>query len=125
MNTLKQKTAGKLSALVSELYPGATLSAYDLAGMLEFPPDPAMGDLALPCFKLSRSLHASPVAIADALAPKMAGGEIARAEAVKGYLNFCIDGAAFSARVLSEIAEKGEKSAKTTENATAREGADF
>ena len=109
MNTLKRKTAGKLSALVSELYPGATLSPDDLAGMLEFPPDPAMGDLALPCFKLSRSLHASPVAIADALAPKMAGGEIARAEAVKGYLNFFVDGAAFSARVLSEIAEKGDK----------------
>ena len=109
MNTLKQKTAGKLSALVAQLYPGAALSPDDLAGMLEFPPDPAMGDLALPCFKLSRSLHASPVAIADALAPKMAGGEIARAEAVKGYLNFFVDGAAFSARVLSEIAEKGDK----------------
>lgn len=109
MNTLKRKTAEKLSALVSELYPGAALSADDLVGMLEFPPDPAMGDLALPCFKLSRSLHASPIAIADALAPRLPGGEIARAEAVKGYLNFFIDGAAFSARVLSEIAEKGDK----------------
>ncbi|MBO6019962.1 MAG: arginine--tRNA ligase, partial [Clostridia bacterium] len=68
MNTLKRKTALKLAALVSELYPGASLSAEELAGMLEFPPDPAMGDLALPCFKLSRSLHASPVQIADALA---------------------------------------------------------
>ena len=74
MNTLKRKTAEKLSALVSEIYPGASLSADDLAGMLEFPPDPAMGDLALPCFKLSRTLHASPVQIADALAPKTAGG---------------------------------------------------
>ena len=109
MNTLKRKTALKLAALVSELYPGASLSAEELAGMLEFPPDPAMGDLALPCFKLSRSLHASPVGIADALAPKMTGDEIARAEAVKGYLNLFVDGAAFSARVLSEIAEKGDK----------------
>ena len=109
MNTLKQKTAEKLAALVSELYPGASLSAEELSGMLEFPPDPAMGDLALPCFKLSRSLHASPVQIADALAPKTAGGEIARAEAVKGYLNLFVDGAAFAKRVVSEIAEKGDK----------------
>lgn len=109
MNTLKRKTALKLAALVSELYPGAALDENELSGMLEFPPDPAMGDLALPCFKLSRSLHASPVQIADALAPKMTGDEIARAEAVKGYLNLFIDGAAFSARVLSEIAEKGDE----------------
>ena len=109
MNTLKQKTAEKLAALVSELYPGASLSAEELSGMLEFPPDPAMGDLALPCFKLSRSLHASPVQIADALAPKTAGGEIARAEAVKGYLNLFVDGAAFARRVVSEIAGKGDK----------------
>ena len=109
MNTLKQKTAEKLAALVSELYPGASLSAEELSGMLEFPPDPAMGDLALPCFKLSRSLHASPVQIADALAPKTAGGEIARAEAVKGYLNLFVDGAAFAKRVVSEIAEQGDK----------------
>ena len=79
MNTLKRKTAGKLSALVAQLYPGAALSPDDLAGMLEFPPDPAMGDLALPCFKLSRSLHASPVAIADALARV----DASRAEAYK------------------------------------------
>jgi len=109
MNTLKQKVAAELADLVSELYPGAALSAAELSGMLEFPPDPAMGDLALPCFKLSRALHASPVQIADALAPKITCGEIARAEAVKGYLNFFIDGAAFARRVVAEIAEKGDK----------------
>ncbi|HEX2066998.1 MAG TPA: arginine--tRNA ligase, partial [Candidatus Thermoplasmatota archaeon] len=31
---------------------------------LESPPDPAMGDLGLPCFPLARALRKSPAAIA-------------------------------------------------------------
>lgn len=35
--------------------------------MLEYPKDSALGDLALPCFKLSKALRASPAVIAEKL----------------------------------------------------------
>ena len=38
---------------------------------LEYPPNPEMGDLALPCFKLSKVLRKSPVMIADSLAESL------------------------------------------------------
>jgi arginyl-tRNA synthetase len=76
--------------------------------MLEYPPDAAMGDLALPCFKLSRVLRAAPPQIAAALADKFTCEEIARTDVAGGYLNFFIDRAAFSARVINTVREEGD-----------------
>jgi arginyl-tRNA synthetase len=109
MITLKKQTAERLAALMREAYPAAEISVDEIIPMLEIPPDPAMGDLALPCFKLSKLLRTSPIMIAEKLAPLLSGGEIARAEAVKGYLNLFLSGEAFAARVLSEIAARGDR----------------
>ena len=59
----------------------------DVEGMLEYPPDDKMGDLALPCFKLSRSLRMPPVKIAAELAAGFSNDAVERAEAVNGYFN--------------------------------------
>ena len=51
-----------------------------------------MGDLALPCFKLSRILRKSPVQIAEELAAGIPADEnIDRIESVSGYLNFFLN----------------------------------
>ena len=39
-----------------------------IESMLEYPPDSKMGDLSLPCFKLSKSLRKAPPAIAADIA---------------------------------------------------------
>ena len=44
------------------------LSASDISAMLETPPDPKMGDAALPCFKLAKSLRKAPPKIAAEIA---------------------------------------------------------
>lgn len=77
-----------------------TLSVEQIADMLEFPPDKKMGDLALPCFKLSRVLHKSPNAISDELKQKLSeNAEVSelfkKIESISGYLNFTIDEKAF------------------------------
>ena len=59
MLTFRKETASKLEGAVKSLFPEATLTASELCDMLETPPDAAMGDLALPCFKLSRSIEGS------------------------------------------------------------------
>lgn len=82
----------------------------ELSAMLEYPPDPAMGDLALPCFKLSRTLRRSPVQIAEALAGCLSGLEcVETAEAVNGYLNIRISGKYLAGTVLPGILSAGEK----------------
>ena len=109
MLNLKKNTAAALCALIAEKYPAATLTAEEILDMLEYPPDKAMGDLALPCFRLSKSLRRSPMEIAKTLAEGISLPELASVEVQGGYLNFRVDGTAFAKRVVGEISEKGEK----------------
>ncbi len=109
MLNLKKNTACAIAALIAEKYPAAALTADEILDMLEYPPDKAMGDLALPCFRLSKSLRRSPMEIAKTLAEGIALPELASVEVQGGYLNFRVNGTAFAKRVVGEICEKGEK----------------
>ena len=85
------------------------LSASDIEAMLEYPPDSAMGDVALPCFKLSKVLRKSPVMIASELGEKLALPEIGRIDSVGGYLNFYVSPNYYAERLIPEIlSEKGD-----------------
>ncbi len=109
MLKLKNKTANLIADAVSQGFGEGLLSAADVAAMLEYPPDKTMGDIALPCFRLSKSLRRSPVQIAEALAQAIKCEEFASITAVNGYLNFKIDGTAFASRVVSEVMHDGDK----------------
>ena len=104
----KQTTADNIATAVKHLFPASPLTAEDIFSMLEYPPDPAMGDLALPCFRLAKSLHRAPAQIAQSLASEIDDALYSRVEAVNGYLNFYLDPTVFSASVLADILEKGD-----------------
>jgi arginyl-tRNA synthetase len=58
------------------------LEVTDVLDMLEYPPNPQMGDLSMPCFKLSKKLRKAPIAIAEELQRKLPEHEaIERVEA--------------------------------------------
>ena len=76
MIALKQRTAALLAERIAAEFPGATLTADELFAMFEYPPDANMGDLALPCFKLSKSLRRAPAMIATALAGAFEGNTL-------------------------------------------------
>ncbi|MFR5866108.1 MAG: hypothetical protein ACLUFV_13775 [Acutalibacteraceae bacterium] len=62
-----------------------------LPSLFEQPEDSAVGDLALPCFRLAKALRKSPAVIAADLAETIVLPDgVARAEAVNGYLNFSL-----------------------------------
>ena len=109
MLVLKKKTAELIEKVISEKFGEGILTASDIFAMLEYPPDKSMGDLALPCFRLSKSLRRSPVEIAKTLAESIVCEEFSSIEALNGYLNFKIDGTAFAKRVLSDVKAKGAK----------------
>ncbi len=85
----KLLVAEKLMALIPDM------TAEDIAAMLEYPADKKMGDLALPCFKLSKILRKAPPMIANSLkegidADESCKGIFDDVQSVNGYLNFFI-----------------------------------
>lgn len=110
MLQIKQLLAGEILGGVKTVSPegAAALTETDILNLLEYPPDPAMGDISLPCFKLSRILRRSPVQIANALAPCIGGDCVERAEAVNGYLNIYLSGAYLLSRLVPRILEEKE-----------------
>ncbi len=106
MQNLKQNIAKKLSEAI---YAGENIDSSvisDIVASLEYPPDSAMGDLALPCFRFAKQLRKSPVMIAEGLASSLSIEGIEKIEAVKGYLNFFISDGYLSKTLLPEILEK-------------------
>ena len=69
-----------------------SITVDELAAMMEYPPNPEMGDIAFPCFKLSKILRKSPVMIADSFRDTLISDNDAKEifdsiESVSGYLN--------------------------------------
>ena len=108
MLKIKLSVAEKICGLVKLLNEDADLKPADVAQMLEYPPDTSMGDLAFPCFKLSKTLRRSPALIAGSLAEKLSGGCIEKAEAVNGYLNIKISDGYLCDNVLPQILDRKE-----------------
>ena len=109
MLVLKKKTAALLAECVAAKFGEGLLSEEEIFGMLEYPPDKNMGDLALPCFRLSKSLRRSPVDIAKALASDFSCEEFSEVSALGGYLNFKISPTAFARRVVASVLTEGDK----------------
>ena len=109
MLKIKQLIAQNIHSSVLSINPAAELTVDELAGMLEYPPDANMGDLALPCFKLSKSLRRAPVMIAQTLAEKMDCACVQSAEALNGYLNIRLRSEFLVQHVLKAVLEQKEK----------------
>ncbi|MCR5809428.1 MAG: arginine--tRNA ligase [Clostridiales bacterium] len=96
----------RIAAKVGEL---SGVDAAEIEGWFEVPPTPDKGDIALPCFKLARSLRKAPPMIAAELAEAFAGYEgIVRAEPAGGYLNFFLDRSDEARKVVLEVINSGE-----------------
>ena len=104
MKLLKKKAASAVYKGLLSIKPDTALTEAEIITYLAYPPDPTMGDLALPCFKFSKELRMPPPAIAAKLAEKFECDGISKAEAAGGYLNLRIDRGAFCKSVYDGIA---------------------
>ncbi|HHT96119.1 MAG TPA: arginine--tRNA ligase [Clostridia bacterium] len=111
MKDIKTKIAKKLAGSIEQL------SWTEIMDNLEYPPEPHMGDLALPCFKLSRVMRKSPMAIADSLVDSLDIDVVERCESKSGYLNIFINREYLVNNVLKTIVEKKEETGKSNEYA--------
>ena len=100
----KNTLAADVCRVISQKYPQASVTNEEIALMFEYPPDPAMGDLALPCFKLARALRSAPPKIAADLVPAFDGeSAVEKAEAVNGDLNIAVSPAYLRDALLPEV----------------------
>jgi len=92
----------------------SALKIDEIYELLEQPPDADMGDIALPCFKLSKKLRKAPPLIAQQILGSIKSNEyISKAEATAGYLNFFFDKKRFIGEVLSEVLNRGDDYGKS------------
>lgn len=104
MLDIKQEVVDILNNKIESLKPE------DIYEMLEYPPNPEMGDVALPCFKLSRILRKSPAQIAEEMVNTIElPDSIEKVEATSGYLNFFLNKTKFIKEILSLAINEGDK----------------
>ena len=114
MQNFKLHVSEKILEAINSSFSNVSIEASDLASMLEYPPDSTMGDIALPCFKLSKSLRRSPVQIASMIAESFSDPSIKKIEAVNGYLNISISDAYLAGIVSNNILLNGDKYGSAT-----------
>ena len=109
MKKLKTNISNSIISALEKAFPEADIpSADDILQMLEYPPDENMGDLAFPCFKLSRALRKAPPAIAAAIGDGFICDGIESCNVIGGYLNFRISTSYYGA-LAPDIISKGDE----------------
>jgi arginyl-tRNA synthetase len=88
----------------------------EITEAIETPPDPKMGHLAFPCFRLAKTMKKAPPLIAKDLAdalsadkPEWAGAIVATGP----YVNVFFEKGTFAGNVLREVCDKGERYGST------------
>ncbi|MFZ5816076.1 MAG: arginine--tRNA ligase [Bacillota bacterium] len=96
--------------VIDLLKPHLPLEEAAIRGLLSAPPDPSLGDVALPCFALARQMRQAPQAIAADLAGRVRPAPpIAAVEAAGPYLNLRLDRALAGAMLIREALSQGER----------------
>ncbi|MCI3919190.1 arginine--tRNA ligase [Paenibacillus sp. TRM 82003] len=108
MDRYKKVLAQRIAAHLPE----AGIEAKDIEPWIEYPPNPELGDLALPCFQLAKRLRQSPQRIANDIAARLGASPVegvASAASAAGYVNVKLDRAHASALTLQAIRREGER----------------
>jgi arginyl-tRNA synthetase len=88
--------------------PAVDMTPEAVEGVITLPQHEGHGDFSFPCFPLAKTLRKAPAAIAQDLAEKLRPPPgFVKIEALNGYLNFFVDKADFSRRVISEVLQTG------------------
>ncbi len=87
------------------------LTEEEVYAMLALPPNTEMGDFALPCFRLAKSMRKAPALIAEEIKNAYPADDplVAEVTAVNGYVNFKIDRAFWAKETLAEVLRERER----------------
>ena len=87
------------------------MSPEDIMGIIETPPDMALGDFAFPCFRLAKQFRKSPQMISQEIASGITElpSFLERIEVKGPYLNFYLSRLDYAKSTVGEILEQGER----------------
>lgn len=107
---MKEILAELIASTIEKSYNNqdSCLKTDEIEALIEVPPNSDMGDYAFPCFRLSKVFRTSPNIIAQKLAENFSS-DLARAEAMGGYLNLFLEREKFAKRIIDELKNKGER----------------
>ncbi|UCE65485.1 MAG: arginine--tRNA ligase [Candidatus Zixiibacteriota bacterium] len=109
MKIYKNHIAAKIAGIIGD-------DKDRIKSLLEFPPSEAMGDLAFPCFTLSKGMRKSPNIIAGELKDKIEKDDmIERTEAAGPYVNFFVNKRHLISTVIDQISDEGYDYGKSDE----------
>ncbi|WP_063516442.1 arginine--tRNA ligase [Schleiferilactobacillus harbinensis] len=91
---LRHTVAEKISQALNQI--DASLTMDQVADLLEVPKSLDLGDFAFPAFQLAKTLHKSPVQIAQQLAPLVNADGLQKVEAKGPYVNVFLDQPVFA-----------------------------
>ena len=108
MNPFVQELCLRAAQALNQLISGEKWDAEALLLLVEQPPDPELGDFALPCFSFTNSLRRPPQAIAEellAILKSEARGLLpfSSVQTAGPYLNFTLDASVLARELLPEI----------------------
>ena len=96
-------------SIIANLIEIEGISSAEIAALITPPKDSKMGDFCLPCFRFSKALRKSPIAIAEELATSVTLPDcFEKAEAVAGYLNFTLDKKSYNKRIIEKAVADGK-----------------
>lgn len=108
MNLIKSHIADRLSQAVE-------LNQSEIYALFEIPPDDSLGDLAFPCFILSKKLKKSPNIIARDLSAAIAPDSFIASVSANGpYLNFFINRVNFAMDIINKIQSASSRYGSST-----------
>ncbi len=108
MNNFKNTVSKDLLSAILKISNTVELKCDDILAMFEYPPDSTLGDIAFPCFKLSRILRKAPPVIAKEISEVFVSDVVSKAEAVNGYLNIFVSNDYLIKNVLLKIETEKE-----------------
>ena len=108
MNIFEQTINDWTASILTTEYKYEAWDSSEITGLIEQPPNPELGEYALPCFSFSKSFRRSPALIASELADKLQKYLLPNApftliQARGPYLNFTVSAAAVAEAVLPDI----------------------
>jgi len=109
MFSFKKAVSIDLLNCIKGISPDVELTEADILSMFEYPPDSNLGDIAFPCFKLSRILRKAPTIIAQMIAREFKSDVVSKVESINGYLNIFVSSSYLIENVLIKIENEKEK----------------
>ncbi len=99
----------ELAKLIAKHVP---LSKEEVESLLEVPPSDELGDLAFPCFSLSKLMKKPPAEIAEELASKLGDklpSEFVDVKAINGYVNFFFNIPVLASKIIAKIFNESDR----------------